>query len=220
MTRAEFAAFVRDTGHDPRGCQVHDKKAWRQDDANGWRDPGFGQSELDPVVCVSWDDAHVYVRWLSGKAGREYRLPSESEWEYAARGGLHDADYPWGREELPDGKPQANYWRVSGDQRPRALLPVKSFSPNGFGLYDMTGHVWQWCGDWYAVDFYAISPTENPTGARGGRRRVIRGGSWVGAEQQIAGYTVSLRTGKTPTACYHHVGFRCVKDVEARSLNR
>jgi formylglycine-generating enzyme len=220
VTNRQFAAFVRKTGYvtmaEERGfSQVYDLKKLRWEKCPGadWHHPGGPETTLDgkddfPVVHVSWFDAQAYCRSLSK------RLPSEAEWEFAARGGLRDADYPWGREETPDGHYLANYWQH--DKEPAAdgyltLAPVKSFPANQFGLYDMSGNVWEWCGDWFADDYYAQSPRENPTGPCEGRNRVVRGGSWLCPENFFESFTVFTRAARAPEDTSQNVGFRCVE---------
>jgi len=223
VTNRQFAAFVVATGYrttaQQRGwSEVFDRRRqrWVRCEGADWRHPGGPDTALHgrddfPVVHVSWYDAMAYARW-SGK-----RLPTEAQWEYAARGGLRDADYPWGREELPGGRYQANYrqhGRAAADGF-EYLAPVRSYPPNGFGLYDMSGNVWEWCRDWYGADYYRGSPRRNPAGPPEGTRRVQRGGSWLSPEQFRFGQKVSTRAARTPDYTAEHVGFRCVRPLRS-----
>ena len=137
-------------------------------------DAGWGRGNL-PVINVSWDDiTQKYIPWLNQETGESYRLPTEAEWEYAARGGT-DTAYPWGN---AIGKGNANCYKDLCGDKFEYTAPVGSFAANGYGLSDMNGNVWEWCQDWYAVDYYASSPASNPKGAASGPYRVLRGGSW------------------------------------------
>lgn len=199
VTRAQFAAFVRDTGYaagDKCDVYVLDQSAnkwkWKEQAGRGWRNPGFTQTDDDPVVCVSWDDAEAYVGWLSRKSGRSYRLPSEAEWEYAARAGSVTSRF-WG-----DGRERACRYANVADRSAASALswemnpaqdfycsdgytftaPVGRFAANVFGLYDMLGNVWEWVED-CRHDNYRGAPTNGAAwigGDCGGR--VVRGGSW------------------------------------------
>ena len=176
VTRGEYAAFAAATGRDGDRCAV-------------LNDEGFPQTDDDPAVCVSWDDARAYVRWLSGETGRRYRLPSESEWEYAARAGTSTSRY-WG--EGPSGQcGNANGADAALKQRFERRMavscndgrvftaPVGTFAANQFGLFDMLGNVWEWVEDcWH--DNYQGAPSDGRAWASGGDcgRRVLRGGSW------------------------------------------
>lgn len=149
----------------------------------------------DPVVGVSWEDAAAYAKW----AGK--RLPTEAEWELAARGGTENGKYPWGDE------PDLQFANVGSF----GIAPVKSFKPNGYGIYDMIGNVWEWCYDWYDPEYYSKSPRENPKGPKSGKYKVLRGWAWYCNADQVK---VTKRYSSDPTARSYSYGFRCVKPAE------
>ncbi|HTD60670.1 MAG TPA: formylglycine-generating enzyme family protein [Gemmatimonadaceae bacterium] len=176
VTRGEYSAFVRETGRATFGGCGHDGYPWVLDTALSWERPGFPQSDRDPVVCVSWHDARAYVAWLNSKVhGSSYRLPSETEWEYAARGGT-STWFWWGDD---DSGATRHAWykdNADGHTHPVGLRPA-----NGFGLFDIVGDVWQWTADCYAD--YAKNPADGAPVDPGSSClkgwRVDRGGSWL-----------------------------------------
>ncbi len=195
-----------------------------------WRHPeGPGSTikgkENYPVVHISWDDANAYANW----AGK--RLPTEAEWEFAARGGLINQQYSWGSEDAEKIKAKANTWQghfpdinTKWDGYNK-LAPVKSFAPNGYGLYDIAGNVWEWCSDWYRADFYEQLTNKisvNPKGPSSGYdpdeptvpKRVVRGGSFLCHASYCSSYRVSARMKTSPDTGLEHTGFRCVKDAK------
>jgi len=201
---------------------------WRWVPGASWRHPEGPASDLqgresEPVVQVSWDDANAYAKW----AGK--RLPTEAEWEYAARGGLDGKRFSWGDEFRPAGKYMANTFQghfpdknEPEDGYPKRS-PVKSFPPNAYGLYDMAGNVWQWTGDWYRADYFAdlahAGLARSPKGPRESfdpsdpyaQKRVVKGGSFLCNVSYCESYRPSARRGTPPDTGSEHVGFRCVK---------
>lgn len=163
-----------------------------------------------PVVHVSHNDAQAYCRWA------ERRLPTEAEWEYAARGGLAGKRYAWGDELTPGGEHRCNIWQGTFptlntvDDGHLGTAPVRSFPPNGYGLYEMAGNVWEWCGDWFLPKYYRTSPRENPQGPTIGSGRVMRGGSYLCHDSYCNRYRVAARTSNTPESSSGNCGFRTV----------
>jgi len=225
VTNAEFARFVEATGYktdaEKRGSSWIFKEGMQDWEAIGgadWRHPLGPDSTITdkmnhPAVNVSWNDAAAYAKWV-GK-----RLPTEAEWEYAARGGREDNIYPWGDELKPTGKLMANFWQGMWPHDNKLedgyyyTAPVASFAPNGFGLYDMIGNVWEWTADWYDARYYKRSPAKDPRGPKRGEMKVARGGSWFCSENYCGAYRVGFR-GKSPQdSSFNNVGFRCAKDV-------
>ena len=186
VTNAEYARFLRVT---------------RGPAPPLWDDPNFNHPE-QPVVAVSWFDAVRYCEWLSGTTGRDYRLPTEAEWERAARGGVEGKLYPWGDDppqSLPD---YAKRWKTGPEAVARS-------APNGFGLYDICQNVHEWCSDWYQPDYYAASPERNPRGPEIGERRTSRGGSW---RHHIKVTRCAARSSIPPGFQYADYGFRAACD--------
>ena len=201
---------------------------WRWVPGASWKHPEGPKSNLKgrmkhPVVQVSWFDAEAYAKW----AGK--RLPTEAEWEFASRGGLEQKKFPWGDEAMPYGKFMANTWQGDFPYKNTAqdgylrTSPIRSFPPNGFGLYDMVGNVWQWCSDWYRPDTFVQRADEpschNPAGPTKSwspinpaqEERVTKGGSFLCHVSYCESYRPSARRGTPPDTGMSHIGFRCAK---------
>lgn len=237
VTNQEFAAFVEATGYrttaEEQGVSAVFYAAFRgrREDilsvparvpwwlavrGADWRHPDGPASSLagradHPVIHVSWDDAQAFCAW-SGT-----RLPTEAEWEYAARGGLAGRRYAWGDELLVDGAWNCNIWQGrfpeenSAEDGYLTTAPAASYQPNGFGLHQMAGNVWEWCQDWFDPGYYARSPELNPQGADAGVRRVMRGGSYLCHDSYCNRYRVAARNSNTPDSSSGNIGFRVVR---------
>jgi formylglycine-generating enzyme required for sulfatase activity len=187
VTNAEYALFLHDTRRAP---------------PPQWNDAHFRHA-MQPVVSVSWFDASQYCDWLRSRTARPFRLPTEAEWERAARAGLDSRLYPWG-DDPPQTRPDyARRW-LMGPQ------PVAQQAPNAYGLYDICENVHEWCGDWYAPDYYSVAPDCNPLGPATGERRSSRGGSW---RHHIKISRCAARSSIPPAFCYADYGFRVACDL-------
>ncbi len=189
---------------------------WLGVNGAGWQHPEGRHSNIDdradhPVVHVSWNDAQAYCAW----AGR--RLPTEAEWEYASRGGLESARYPWGDALLDaDSQWQCNIWQGTFptvntvEDGWLATAPVRTYRPNGYGLWQTVGNVWEWCADYFDADYYQTSPRPNPTGPPDGHTRIVRGGSFLCHDSYCNRYRNSARSSNTPDSSMANAGFRTV----------
>jgi formylglycine-generating enzyme len=184
VTVEEYALFLDATGNVPPPY---------------WGDPNFSHPQ-QPVVAVSWFDAVAYCAWLSSMTGSHYRLPTEAEWERAARGGAERMLFPWGNDP-PISRPDYHTRWKTGPE------PVGQSQPNAYGLFDICENVHEWCSDWYGANYYAISPDWNPQGPEEGKRKASRGGSW---RHQIKISRCSARSSIPPEFKYADYGFRVV----------
>jgi formylglycine-generating enzyme len=229
VTRGEFAVFVEATGYQAGiSCWGWDTDGVLRDaPGRSWRSAGFEQTDRDPVMCVNWDDAKAYAAWLSKVTGKTYRLPSEAEWEYAARAGSKGTRY-WG--DAPDDSCKyGNFADMAGaialgwDKKPDKIFmcndghaytaPVGSFKPNAFGLYDMMGNVWEWVDDCY-TDLPVGSPTDGrPVVADACAQRLLRGGSWYNSPWLVRSAFRYFGSGGVRS---RSVGFRVARSVDGR----
>jgi formylglycine-generating enzyme required for sulfatase activity len=213
---------------------------WRYEKGANWRHPEGPATDLKgrekyPVVHIAYDDAAAYAKW----AGK--RVPTEAEWEFAARGGAAGQIYSWGNEFRPGGKHLANTFQGTfpvkdeGTDGFAGIAPVAQFPPNAYGLYDMSGNVWEWCSDWYRPDYYAElahsgarSPARNPAGPESSfdpvepreKKRVHRGGSFLCTDQYCTRYMVGTRGKGEVTTGSNHLGFRCVQPPSSTHASR
>lgn len=242
VTNAQFATFVKETSY-VTGAEQFGSSAvfhlavaaapsevlgrasgtpwWLEVRGADWRHPEgslshIGDRQNHPVVHVSWEDAHAYARW----AGK--RLPTEAEWEYASRGGLEGARFPWGDELTPGGKWRCNIWQGrfpvtnTEDDGYLTTSPAKSFHQNGHRMWSMVGNVWEWCADWFSPTEYddraSDAPVEDPRGPETGASRVMRGGSFLCHDSYCYRYRVAARSSNTPESSSSNIGFRCAND--------
>lgn len=206
IPKARFRELVEDTvAAAPWWCKVRGAR-WDAPEGPG---SNLSRREDHPVVHVSWNDAIAFTQW-SGQ-----RLPTEAEWEYAARGGLEQKIYPWGDKLRPKGAHLCNIWQGdfpnhdTADDGYAGTCPVEAFPQNGYGLYSMTGNTWEWCADWFSPDFHKSASRDNPAGPLGGTARVTRGGSFLCHKSYCNRYRVAARSSNTPDSSTSNTGFRC-----------
>jgi len=191
---------------------------WCKVEGADWQHPegpgsGVATRPHHPVVHASWNDAMAFAAW----AGK--RIPTEAEWEFAARGGLDSKRFPWGNDLTPEGRHLCNIWQGAfpdvdlAEDGYSAPAPVDAFPANGFGLYSITGNTWEWCADWFSPDYHRFATRLNPVGPAEGQTRSMRGGSYLCHESYCNRYRVAARTSNTPDSSTTNLGFRCARDL-------
>ena len=223
ITRGQFAEFVKESGYDTSDkCWTLENGKY-EERKGSWRNPGFPQNDNHPVTCINWDDATAYAKWLSRRTGKKYRLPTEAEWEFAARGNIWTSRY-WG--DNPDKACRyangadlsaltkilgARSWQIHNCTDHFAYTaPAGRLRPNAFGLYDMLGNVWEWTEDDYH-DSYVGAPAVASAWQDGGRKRVLRGGSWNNPPRDLR---AAVRFGNKPDIRFSSFGFRVAKSFK------
>jgi formylglycine-generating enzyme required for sulfatase activity len=215
VTNEQYARFVRETGY--RSPAIYElplvvssggrdrERLFRQSAAPYvWSDlePPAARGN-HPVTLIRWEDATAYCAWLANVTGRPIRLPTEAEWEKASRGGIEGRRYPWGDRLDRD---YANFLTDPTLKTAHGTVPARSYPPNGYGLFDMIGNVWEWVGDWFQPDYYSVSPVRNPRGPESGHLRIIRGGGWLVADVRML--SCSHRHKVPPDTYSYSIGFR------------
>jgi formylglycine-generating enzyme len=217
VTNAEYAQFVRDTGHpSPAGRALPlmvsgalEAEFLTLASTYYWNNgtPPEGRDD-HPVTLVGYEDAVAYCQWLAVKSGHPVRLPTEAEWERAARGGLVGKRYPWG--DILDVS-RAHFLPPESVKEERGTAPVRTYPPNGFQLYDMAGNVWEWVTDWYSPSYYERSQYLNPQGPDSGLMRIVRGGAWVNSDGRFL--RCAYRHKIPPDSYAYSIGFRIAYSV-------
>ena len=236
VTNLRFQEFIQATGHKteaerfgwsfvfkghlPREAQTESAAGlrwWRRVDGADWKHPegpdsGIATRGEYPVVHVSWNDAQAFAVW----AGK--RLPTEAEWEFAARGGLEQKRFPWGDDLTPDGKHLCNIWQGEfpdvdlAEDGYSGPSPVNAFPANGLGFRTITGNVWEWCADWFSPNHHLYGTRSNPVGPGHGTAKAMRGGSYLCHASYCNRYRVGARTSNAPDSSTTNGGFRCARD--------
>ena len=221
ITNREYAHFVQTTGHRApaiyelpivvtAGARDREQMFKSAGEPYVWTDSDPPQTRLDhPVTLVRWEDAVAYCAWLAAETGRSVRLPTEAEWEKAARGGLEGKRYPWG-ERLD--RNLANFLSDPAQRPARGTTPCGAYPPNGYGLFDVAGNVWEWVHDWYDPTYYTSGPDRNPQGPRQGHLRIVRGGGWLVVDVRML--SCSHRHKVPPDTYSYGIGFRVVCDPD------
>ena len=214
VTNDDYARFVRATGHPPPSIGSVPLIAAGERDTlfrelaapYAWegQTPPVGRGS-HPVVLVRYESAVAYCEWLSGAIERPVRLPTEAEWEKAARGGFEGRRYPWGNDIEPS---NGNFLPAADVKRQRGTRSTGTYEPNAYGLYDVAGNVWEWVSDWYGADYYGLGDTRDPRGPSSGNMRIVRGGSWV--NQDVTMLRCAYRHKVPPDTYAYSVGFRIV----------
>lgn len=239
VTNEEFSQFVKETNYQTEAEQfgwsfvfhlfvakhiaasaqrVVQTPWWLAIEGAYWKKPEGPESSIEermdhPVIHISWNDAIAFCKW----AGK--RLPTEAEWEFAARGGLEQQKFPWGDELTPNGEHYCNIWQgvfpTKNTKRDGYIgtAPAKSFPANGYGLYNVSGNVWEWCSDWFTNNLN-LTETINPKGPKGGQSKVMRGGSYLCHKSYCNRYRIAARSSNTIDSSTGNMGFRCVADVK------
>ncbi len=214
VTQDEYARFVRATGHPPPAIRelpmitLAGRDALFRELATPYewdRDQPPAGHGSHPVVLVTYEDAVAYFGWLSDVLGRVARLPTEAEWERAARAGVDGQRYPWGNDIDAS---RGNFLVDSANKRERGTRPTGTYAPNAYGLYDVSGNVWEWVSDWYSADYYGMGEMRDPRGPEFGTMRIVRGGSWV--NDDVSMLRCAYRHKVPPDTYAYSVGFRVV----------